>query len=72
MFSKLNNPANGTSSKDQNTVRIAMTKVMDHALNILVVLERYVCCHTTSEGAGARFATNFIGSGSIRAWTAIC
>ena len=67
MFSKLSRPANGTKSRDQKTVRIAMTRVIVHALNILVDRDRYVCVHTTSDGAGDRFATSFIGSGSITA-----
>ena len=72
MFSRLSNPARGTRSKDQKTVRIAITKVIDHALSILLDLGRYVFCHTTSDGAGATLASNFIGSGSIVACTAIC
>lgn len=72
MFSRLSSPARGTKSKDQKTVRIAITKVIDHALSILLDLGRYVFCHTTSEGAGATLASSFIGSGSIVACTAIC
>ena len=53
-------------------MRIAITRVMNHALSILLDLERYVFCHTTSDGAGATLASNFIGSGSIVACTAIC
>ena len=72
IFSRLSSPARGTKSKDQKTVRMAITKVIDHALSILLDLERYVFCHTTSDGAGATLASNFIGSGSIVACTAIC
>ena len=72
MFSRLRSPARGTKSTDQKTVRTAIAKVIDHALSILLDLERYVFCHTTSEGAGAVLASNFIGSGSIVACTAIC
>jgi hypothetical protein len=49
-----------------------MTKVMDHARSILLDLGKYVLYHTTSAGAGAGFASNFIGSGSMVACTAIC
>lgn len=72
MFSRLNSPARGTKSRDQKTVRIAITKVIDHALSILLDLGRYVFCHTTSDGGGATLASSFIGSGSIVACTAIC
>ena len=72
IFSRLSSPARGTKSKDQKTVRTAITKVMDHALSILLDLGRYVFCHTTSDGAGATLASNFMGSGSILACRAIC
>ena len=72
MFSRLSSPARGTKSRDQKIVRIAITKVIDQALSILLYLGRYVFCHTTSDGAGAMLASSFIGSGSIVACTAIC
>ena len=40
MFSKLSRPARGTSKSDQKMVRRAITKVMDHARNMRVLLER--------------------------------
>ena len=72
IFSRLSSPARGTKSKDQKIVSIAITSVIDHALSILLDLGRYVLCHTTSDGAGATLASNFIGSGSILACRAIC
>lgn len=72
MFSKLSRPARGTSRSDQKMVSRAITRVIDQARNMRVLLERYVFSQLTSDGAGARLAKSFIGSGSIRACTAIC
>ena len=72
IFSRLSSPARGTKSKDQKTVRRAIAKVIDHALSILLDLGRYVLCQSTSDGAGATFASSFIGSGSILACKDIC
>lgn len=57
---------------DQKTVKISMATVIDQDLIILFERERYVFGHTTSDGAGANFANNCMGSGSMIAWTAIC